>query len=778
MGVSSSRRLSRAGVGLAGVVAVGVAALAGLATAEAADERTFDHVGTFTVAANLPPGADGKTPTSAEIVDATPDGRTLVYTDSPRGVVGFIGIADPSSPTPGGTIDVGGEPTSVALFRQWALVAVNTSPSYTEPSGELVVVNTLGRTIVKRIPLAGQPDSIDISPDERWAAVVIENERDEEAVVDGLEGGLPQSPPGVLQVVDLQGGPGAWKRPRTVALTGLAAIAPTDPEPEYVDINAQNKAVVSLQENNHLVLVDLPTARVVKHFPAGSASLEDVDGVRERLGPQRRGLIVLANDLSKRREPDAVAWINNDSFATANEGDYTDGTGAQGGSRGFTVFNGLTGAVEHESGARFEHALVRAGHFPELRSGSKGVEPEGVEVGVFGDRTLLFVGSERGNAVGVYDVTSGGAPELLQVLPTGIGPEGILALPSRGLLAVSAEVDGPDADEPFDVRSIVTLYALEPGKARYPYLRSSDDGSGLPIPWVAISGLAGDPDDADTLWAVSDSFLAQAYVYEIDVSSGRGVIVDRIPVGGVGLTDRLKGDFDLEGIAAREEGGFWLASEGRTGAASTSRPNLLVRIDDDGTIEQTVELPATLVSKATSSGFEGLAVTGTSAGDDEVVWVAFQREWADDPVGRVKLGRYDVEAGVWTFAHYPLDPATSPNGGWVGLSELTLLPGGKLAIVERDNQIALDARIKRVYEVDPATKTWVAHADPQTTPLPTLTKTLRRDLLAELDDASISVPDKLEGLGLTKDGSVYAATDNDGLDLNYGETLFFETTLG
>ncbi len=772
----SDTRTRRAGVGLVTAVAVGAAALAGLATAEAADEQTFDHVGTFNVPANLPAGVAVKTPTSAEIVDATPDGRTLVYTDAPQGVIGFIGIADPANPSPGGMIDVGGEPTSVALFRQWALVAVNTSPSYTEPSGELVVVNTLGRTIVKRIPLAGQPDSIDISPDERWAAVVIENERDEELEVEGVEGALPQDPPGVLQVVDLQGGPGAWKRPRTVELAGLEDMfEATDPEPEYVDINAGNQAVVSLQENNHLAIVDLPSATVVEHFSAGSVALNGIDATEEGLGPQENGLIVQDESLTKRREPDAVAWVDANTFATANEGDYEDANGDEGGSRGFTLFN-VDGTVEYESGASFEREIARIGHYPEGRSENKGNEPEGVEVGVFGDRTLLFVGAERANVVGVFDVTDG-SPEPTQLLPTGIGPEGIKAIPSRGLLAVSAEVDGQAEEDPgdrFDVRSLVTLYELGTGAASYPYLRSDDEG-GVPIPWVAISGLAGDPSDADTLWAVSDSFLAQAYVYEIDTSSGRGVIVNRIPVGGIDV-DNLDGDFDLEGIAAREEGGFWLASEGQ--ANPSSRPNLIVRVGDDGSVVQSVPLPTTLVAQQTGSGFEGIAVTGTTAENDEVVWIAIQREWKDDPAGVVKLGRYDVAAAEWAFARYPLDGVASPNGGWVGLSELTVLPNGKLAVVERDNQLGLDARIKKVYAVDPGSVTWVEHASPQVTPLPTLTKTLLRDMLPELDAASISVPDKLEGLGLTGDGRVFVATDNDGVDENYGETLFFETSLG
>ena len=41
---------------------------------------------------------------------------------------------------------------------------------------------------------------------------------------------------------------------RIVAMTGLAAVAPDDPEPEFVDVNADNVAAVTLQENNHIAL--------------------------------------------------------------------------------------------------------------------------------------------------------------------------------------------------------------------------------------------------------------------------------------------------------------------------------------------------------------------------------------------------------------------------------------------------------------------------------------------------------------------------------------------
>jgi hypothetical protein len=737
-----------------------LAALPASAAASSGHSSAFDHIGSFNVPDNLLPADSPDTATSAEIVSASPDGKLLVYTDSLSGRVGFVDIANPSLPAPKGAIDMGGEPTSVAILGPWALVAVDTSPSFVAPSGQLAVVNTATRQIVKTIPLAGQPDSISISPDERYAAIVIENERDEE-LNDGL---IPQLPAGQLQVLDLKTLFHAAPQLTAVDLTGLAATAPDDPEPEFVDINRQNEAAVSLQENNHLAIVDLKTAKVVRHFSAGSVTLKQVDATEDDLGPQGAGVIKLEERITKRREPDAVAWVDDDSFATANEGDYVDAADEEGGSRGFTIFS-EKGKVEFESGASFEHEVVRAGHYPEARSANKGVEAEGVAFASYGKRKLLFVGSERANVVGVYELGRR-KPEFKQLLPTGIGPEGIKPIPGRDLLAVTAEVDG--AAEGFAIRPLLTVFKLQRGRQVYPYIESVGSP---PIPWVALSGLAADPFDSHRIWAVSDSVLAQAFVYRVDVSGHPARIVKRIPVGGVDVADQSQGDFDIEGIAARREGGFWLASEGRTDAGS-SRPNLLIRTNSAGAVLQSVPLPSALADGATSSGFEGVAVTGAKARGNETVWAVIQREWDDDPAGFVKIARYDVSGGSWTFARYRLDPVESPSGGWVGLSEITLLPDGRhVAIVERDDRIAGDARVKRIYKVDLTDPDvdWKPFGEP----LDVVDKTLLRDVLDDLDARSISVPDKLEGVAATRHGRLYLATDNDGVDENYGETLFF-----
>ena len=82
---------------------------------------------------------------------------------------------------------------------------------------------------------------------------------------------------GYLAIVDIIGAnPTDWVR-RDVNLTGLASYGGNDPEPEFVDVNEDNEAVVTLQENNHIAIVNLVTGTVTEHFPAGTATLNGID---------------------------------------------------------------------------------------------------------------------------------------------------------------------------------------------------------------------------------------------------------------------------------------------------------------------------------------------------------------------------------------------------------------------------------------------------------------------------------------------------------------------
>ncbi|HSO81980.1 esterase-like activity of phytase family protein [Thiocapsa sp.] len=706
--------------------------------------------------------------TVSEIIAATQDGNILVYTDSPGERIGFIDIADPSIPQPIGTLELPGEPTSVDILdNNLALVAVNTSESFVVASGQLVVVEIATRTIIGAIELGGQPDSIKISPDRRYVAIAIENERDEEIEVGDVEGGLPQLPAGFLAIVDIKGkDPANWLL-RTVDLTGLASYAPEDPEPEFVDINAANEAVVSLQENNHLAIVDLVRGVVTRHFEAGTVSLDGIDATED-------DVIALTESLADiPREPDAVAWVPTGRFgrghgiATANEGDLF------GGSRGFSIFD-RRGGVLFDSGASLEEIAVQHGHYPESRSENKGNEPESIEYGRFGARDYLFVGSERGSFVAIYELTGNG-PVFKQLLPAPLGPEGLLAIPSRNLLIATGENDDPE----FGVRSAVMIYQLNRGRPTYPEILS-DTAGGSPIPWSALSGLVAVPGEPNRLLAVWDSYYSESRIFGIDVSAKPAVITDALTIQGG------SGNYDPEGIAVAPDGTLWIASEGN---ASDSRPNRLLQVDPTtGQVMQEIGLPpevltcraATANRTTLGSGFEGVAVEPIVGGYR--LLVAQQRGWDyttgecealdDDAGGLNALGQpnltriwiYDPKAMSWDHVAWEL-AALPVNASWVGLSEITRARGGSYVLIERDNLTGDFAALKTLVRVSKRDlRDGVVAEDDKAI----------YDLIPRLKSTHGWITDKPEGVAITAAGRTFVVTDNDGVDDWSGETWFMD----
>ena len=101
----------------------------GALAAPAMAEMNFNRIASFPVALNSPDASE----TSAEIIAATGDGMTLVYSDSPAGVIGFIDITDPANPQAAGVFTLpNGEPTAVSALGQTVFVAENTAASYTD----------------------------------------------------------------------------------------------------------------------------------------------------------------------------------------------------------------------------------------------------------------------------------------------------------------------------------------------------------------------------------------------------------------------------------------------------------------------------------------------------------------------------------------------------------------------------------------------------------------------------------------------------------------------
>ena len=726
------------------------------AAAETLDlsKYAFNRVSSTPVCLQLDADCNIDDETVAEIVYASDDGKMIAYTDGKQDSVGFMDITDPANPKPDGAVNVQGESTSLVIKGKYVVVGVATSPDFVNPSGNLQVIDMDSKTVVATIDMMGQPDAVALSPDKNFIAVAIENERDE----DLGDGGLPQLPAGFLQVVDCSAeDPSEWTATK-VEMTDLPGVSfPEDPEPEFVAINEDNIAVVTLQENNAIVLVDLAEASVTNSFTAGTVTVEMVDVMEEGI-IKPTGTV---KDLP--REPDGVTWIGTEYFATANEGDMNGGT------RGFSIFD-TDGEVVYDSGNTMDLMTIRLGQYPDKRSENKGNEPENVLYKEFGDFKFLFVGSERSSLVFVYDVSDVESPVLHQVLPTGVGPEGKFAIPSRNLLVVAAEEDNR-GDK---IRSAISIYELQEDSPKYPTLISGDD-DGKPIPFSALSALSFKD---GMLYSVEDSFYKKSRMFVIDPSTSPATVttavhlVDKTEILADLLDDTAKNliinvdrtvNLDLEGIEAVEDG-FWVVSEGRGTVGDADRPletpNLLIKLDMDGVIVEVVTLPDELNAQQLRFGLEGVAVDG-----DNVV-VTFQRAWSLAGDTEPRIGIYNTESDTWKFVYYPLDQPESLAGGWVGLSDIASLGDGEFYVLERDNQGGPDGKIKKVYKID--------LGDYSMDDMTVLTKELVRDLVPDLLAGGGLLMEKVEGLAIDGDGNIWINNDNDGVDDNSGEQLLLK----
>ena len=711
-------------------------ALALMAAMPALAEMNFNRVATFATPDNMAEGEDRARVTSAEIISASPDGMTLIYTDSPLGVVGLIDITDPKAPKALGNIDVGGEPTTAKIIGGMAFAGVNTSADYVNTSGKMVAIDLATKAITAECELGGQPDSVAAAKDGSFLAIAIENERDE----DLNDGKIPQMPAGYVVKLPIKDGAMDCAGLQKIDVTGLAAVGGDDPEPEFVDINDAGEIVVTMQENNHIVVIGAD-GNVASHFSAGAVDLDGIDTKRDgRLDFTgiKEGVL---------REPDGVKWLDADHFAVANEGDY------EGGSRSWTIFK-KDGTVVYESGASYEQAIAAIGHYPEHRSHTKGVELESVEIAKFGETLMGFAASERASIIGVYDLTDPTAPVLKQMLPSGVSPEGMVAIPGRNLFVTANEVDLIEAG---GVRAHVMIYELQDAPAAYPMITSA--GTEALLGWGALSGLAADPTEAGKLYAVSDSvYGSMPMIYTIDATQTPAKITS-------GLLVTRGGDaaqkLDLEGVAVDGKGGFWLASEGRSDRLI---PHAIYNVNDKGEIKKEIALPAELLANEIRYGFEGITVAG------DWLWMAVQREWKDDPKGMVKLLAYNTAEEKWGAVHYPLDALAEGTAetAWMGLSEITV-HGDWVYIVERDNQVGAAAATKKIYRVKAADMVPAELGGA----LPVMTKELVRDLMPDLAVLNGYMAEKVEGFAIDAAGTGWVVTDNDGVTDSSGETLFW-----
>lgn len=758
-----------------GIVASGVAfgtpALAEIVDQNGANNSMagpFVRTATYPVYQNVPKGVDPADETVAEISSVSGDGKTMIYTDAAGKRIGFLDISDPANPKGKGSLDLAtlgnadDQPTSVAVAGDYVLVVIDeTGGNFTEPKGRVDVVKLSDHSRVASIDLKGQPDSIAISEDGKHAAIAMENQRDEEN--EEVDGGLPQLPGGFVQTLKLDGDPSSWAATpvmfndedgKPLPIVENAGLdTPEDLEPEYVSFNSGTKVAVTLQENNGIAILDAATGEIESVFSAGDATVKGVDATKD-------GLIKAKDSISGPREPDAIGWIDDSHIATANEGDW------KGGTRGWTVFD-TEGNTVWDAGNSLSEIAIQHGLHNEKRAEKKGSEPEGIALATMNGKRYAFVGSERSNFVAVYDVDTPAKPKFVQLLFTTNGPEGILPIPERNMLAVSSEVD--EADNA--VRSSVGIYQLDGDQPEVPQPSIvSDKAEGQYIGWTALGALTADQKDATKLFAASDSALSHGQVYTVDASQTPARITEARTVMDQGKPAE---GLDIEGLATRKDGGFWLASEGKTGAE-----NALIRTDDKLNIEERVSLPEEISKHIGKWGLEGVDSHVNAAGEEEVFF-AVQRPLWEDPEAddrkalegenTTRIGKYNVKTKEFDWFSYELE-GTDTKGDWMGLSEITVIDDKTVAVIERDKLNGPNAKVKRVVKV---TLPDVPDADAGgVPPAQPVTKADAVDVLPYLKATNGWTQEKLEGFTIASDGQAYAVTDNDGLDDATGETVF------
>ena len=550
----------------------------------------------------LPSFSGGSTP---EIVDATPSGNRLVSTLTPN-----VAIFDFSNPTsvPAPTVvpgPVDSEVTSVAAISESRAISVE-KVAGAAPNDVARIINLDTGAVVTTVPLAIEgPDSVVVNPAGTRALVVMENEVDT-----GQTGGV--------QVIDLT----TVDSPTALAFQPTPADADllnnTDTQPEYADINAQNIAAVSIQENNGIGLFNVATNTWGDIFSAGTVTYSgEVDDNR---------IFDFSPVLTAPREPDTIKWAGNASaLVTANEGEIGRG------GRGFTIFS-PAGTVLSDASGEFDAQVADFGHFDPRRGDNKGSEPEGLDVGVFDGRELAFVGNERGRSVSIYDITSKTQPVQLPLKPAGSRPESVLALPSRGLVVTA------DEEEDFSVFRRIDRSALPTDR-----LQVVADSQ----PWANLRGLGVTP-GGDLLTSSEDD---PQRIHRITVGQPGYAPLSRL------VTLRTPAGATVDGeildVAEDGAGGYWYV--GIPGVGTLGGPGQLFRANAAGTITA-VEPLAGITTPS------GVAVSA----DGGTVYVS--------DAGSTNVARYSVSGD--SAAVFTVTPPAGP--GTQRIQDLTVAPNGDL----------------------------------------------------------------------------------------------------
>ncbi len=517
------------------------------------------------------PGFAPAVPNSVpEILDVTPNGNLLISTDNDfggeaNGRLAVFDITNIDAPMQKATVVLGAAnetTTSVAAVgNRYVLVGFQTASTAGDEIRVYDLLDPANPVLAQTIAVGNGVDSVAVSPSGTCGAAAIENEKD--PLTDGR-----------IEALDLSNAdPTLW----TATPVAIPPLSPSeydeaeDPQPEFVDVNAANRAAVTLQEQDAVVIVDLPSATVLDVWSTGTQTFD--------LDPFNDGFLRFNQLVTREREPDGVKWTGDgQALVTANEDENDDLDGAtKNGTRDFTIWT-PGGTVLANGGPAYDRRLADYGLIAENRNDDAGSEPEGVEIATIDGRETLFVTNERARSTSVFDISNKQAPRFMAVLPGGHRPESAVALPARKRVITA------DEEAAFSVFRITTADKLPTDR---PLIRSEDE------PWADVRGLG--TIGAGKL-AIVPRYSAERGLFEVTVGEP-GIAPARKLLDIAGLPAAAI----VQDVAARPGGGWWLAV---SGGGTTD----VARLDEDGAVVQTIDLAGVNNASGIAASADGTRV--------------------------------------------------------------------------------------------------------------------------------------------------------------------------
>ncbi|NEQ41643.1 MAG: calcium-binding protein [Okeania sp. SIO3I5] len=217
---------------------------------------------------------------AAEIPAYDPITQRVFVVNADSAAVDVLDISDPTNPTFITEIDVssfGAGANSVAVND--GVVAVAVEANDTQDPGTVAFFNTDGETLAQ-VTVGALPDMLTFTSDGTRVLVANEGEPNDDYTND---------PEGSVSIIDISGGVNNLTqadvstadftafngreeelRSRGVRIFGPDANAAQDLEPEYIAVSPDdNTALVTLQENNAVAVVDINDATILDVLPLG-----------------------------------------------------------------------------------------------------------------------------------------------------------------------------------------------------------------------------------------------------------------------------------------------------------------------------------------------------------------------------------------------------------------------------------------------------------------------------------------------------------------------------